>query len=201
MTNDGRTHHLLSGCHVAVGNVALQMVILGVIGCMVVVLWCGVVPGLVMTWMVTILGMLSPSDKAARPEGTVDVLLHHPGVGARWVGDVVWPHCWRRGRRSLSVSGDGWDGRGRWTHHRVHRSSCGRPVQRGTFPSSSSLLWCGVDMAGARSLGDVVSPHRSHSPGCRRWMWTEVGVVDGDDSVTVAGRQWYMGVINSGGSG
>jgi hypothetical protein len=70
-------------------------------------------------------------------------------------------------------------------------------VRRGTFPSSSCLLSCGTnvvgahslgDVAGARSLGDVTLPHCSCCAGCRQLMWMEAGVVDGDDSMTVAMR-------------
>jgi hypothetical protein len=37
MTNDGRTCCSLSGCHIANGDVALQIVVLGVFGGVVVV--------------------------------------------------------------------------------------------------------------------------------------------------------------------
>jgi hypothetical protein len=59
---------------------------------------------------VTTLGMSSPSDEAARPEGTVDVLLRRPRVTSIWKCGVavVWlPRM--ASRRSLIVSGVGWD--------------------------------------------------------------------------------------------
>jgi hypothetical protein len=78
----------------------------------VVVSRCCVVPWLVTMQMVTTLGTSSPSDEAACPEGTVDVLLRRPPVGAHWVGDVA-------GRCLLIVSRDGWGDSKRGTHHLV----------------------------------------------------------------------------------
>jgi hypothetical protein len=43
----------------------------------------GVVPRLVTTRTVTMFPTSSPSDEAARPEGTVGALLRRPRVGAR----------------------------------------------------------------------------------------------------------------------
>jgi hypothetical protein len=44
MMNDNRTHCLSSGCHIAVGDVAPQIVVAGMMGCVVFIPWCGVVP-------------------------------------------------------------------------------------------------------------------------------------------------------------